>query len=334
MASGLASSIVCLFVLNVCVSTPVENEAKNLPSHLDASVPIQILAQSEASRDVADFRQDEHIYYITAMFNRGPLFDYCISSMTDLHNVDQEMTWIVVDYGTPGRDVRQMLKESGIRYQYIQMDDERFSRTLGLQMALDAVPREDALVFALDLVHVPTDLGKHTRRNVVQGKLVYTPIMYKLFAGQPVGSTEGHWYDWSWGIIGFYKSDAVKFGSYEGCSKGKMDLFKWGCEDVYFAEKFAEFGLKAVRLHLEGLIHYTLTEYEKEDLSRALPEMMKWKEYNNGRNEECLHDHGPITSIVDAADVDTVHSSLETGREMQAWSPNQDNLSNASATER
>jgi len=36
------------------------------------------------------------------------------------------------------------------------------------------------------------------------------------------------------------------------------------------------------------LVHYTLTDFEKSNLSKQLPESQRWKEYASGRNNECM----------------------------------------------
>jgi hypothetical protein len=231
---------------------------------------------------------DSIVYFVTAMFNRGPLFDIAVESMAKLAAADPNIFWILVDYGTPGRDVKTHLKEIGIKHEYILKENERFSRTLGLQYALEEVPGDDSLVMALDLVAVPTDFAHHVRRNIRKGQTVYAPVMFKLYPGQPTTSRDGEDYAWSWGLLGFVKKDCTQFGGLVGANKGKIDMYKWGCEDVFLADKFGEYGFVAVRGVIKDLIHYTLTDYEKSNLSTQLPESQRWKEYNSGRNNECM----------------------------------------------
>jgi len=231
---------------------------------------------------------DKMVYFVTAMFNRGPLFDITVESMAKLAQADPNTFWIIVDYGTPGRDVKTQLNEMGMKHEYILKENERFSRTLGLQAALEEVPNDDALVMALDLVSVPVDFAHHVRRNIRKGQTVYAPVMFKLYPGQPMTSRDGEDYTWSWGLLGFVKRDAMQFGGFIGANKGKIDLYKWGCEDVFLADKFGEFGFVAVRGVIKDLVHYTLTDFEKSNLSKQLPESQRWKEYASGRNNECM----------------------------------------------
>lgn len=257
------------------------NLEKDSDDALKADGVISLSASTENSPDAM-------VYFTTAMFNRGPLFDIAVESMAKLAAADPNIFWILVDYGTPGRDVKTHLKEIGIKHEYILKENERFSRTLGLQYALEEVPGDDSLVMALDLVAVPTDFAHHVRRNIRRGQTVYAPVMFKLYPGQPTTSRDGEDYAWSWGLLGFVKKDCTQFGGFVGANKGKIDMYKWGCEDVFLADKFGEYGFVAVRGVIKDLIHYTLTDYEKANLSKQLPESQRWKEYNAGRNNECM----------------------------------------------
>lgn len=46
-------------------------------------------------------------------------------------------------------------------------------------------------------------------------------------------------------------------------------------------------GLQVVRERVIGLMHYTLTDWEKEELHNNLPQHELWREYNSGSNGEC-----------------------------------------------
>lgn len=152
--------------------------------------------------------------------------------------------------------------------------DEPFSRGKALQIGASSLLPDDLMFFIdADIIFTKQALLR-IRKNTVQGKTIYFPIVYSLYKPDVfnksyfvnttyffsqadneysfysiINEQNGFWRQFGFGIVALYKSDYIKVGGFN------TSIVGWGLEDVTFFDSAIKTNLKVIRSPDPGLIH-------------------------------------------------------------------------------
>ncbi|KAL5467149.1 hypothetical protein EMCRGX_G031341 [Ephydatia muelleri] len=195
------------------------------------------------------------VYVVISLKNLGQWFVHLVENMEDLYaqTHDDHFELVVVDYESQDMDVESVLKNSTLkRWKYIKKTGS-FSRSGGLQAGIDYVEDPNSIVLTIDMhLTIPFGFIEYTRRHVVQGKMGFSPMFFRLHPGFTEININGFWELMTYGVFGMYKSDWSKFGGFDL----KKYTTKWGGEDWDIVDKVISNGYEIFRIRYPGLVHY------------------------------------------------------------------------------
>lgn len=142
---------------------------------------------------------------------------------------------------------------------------EPFTRGRALQYGVNMMKNDDILFFVdVDIVIDNKSLIR-IRRNTVQNRTVYYPIVYSMYNpklmnhsfsaedyesySNIIDENQGYWRQFGFGIVSMYKSDFLNLGGFN------TSIVGWGFEDVNLYDKTVKSDLSIVRSADPGLIH-------------------------------------------------------------------------------
>lgn len=184
---------------------------------------------------------------------------HLIHNMEDIykHTQDEGFQLIIVDYQSIDIDIEDELINSILpRWKVIQQSGE-FSRSVGLQTGIDYISDPNSIIMTIDLhLTIPMNFITSIRQNVIQGKMAFTPMFFKLSAGYTEININGYWEDETYGLFGMYKSDWSKVSGFDT----KTYKTRWGGEDWDLLDRTLSMGIEVFRIRLPGLFHYYHTK--------------------------------------------------------------------------
>jgi hypothetical protein len=138
------------------------------------------------------------------------------------------------------------------RWKVISLSGD-FSRSGGLQAGIDYVSDPNSIVMTIDMhLTLPPGFVEYTRRHVVQGKMGFAPMFFRLNEGRTEASIAGFWETLTYGLLGMYKSDWVRTRGFDT----QKYTTKWGGEDWDAVDRVVSVGLELFRIRYPGLVHY------------------------------------------------------------------------------
>ncbi|XP_050513631.1 chondroitin sulfate synthase 1 isoform X1 [Diabrotica virgifera virgifera] len=220
--------------------------------------------------------EERYINFILPLSGRYSIFKRFIQLYEDTCLKEQQSTnlYIVLyknkenaqDYQRSLELVSSLTQNYPYRVIKAITSEEDFSRGKALQLGVDELQDDNLMLFIdVDMVF-DRDSLQRIRRNTVQNKKVYFPIVYSLYNPQllkesynetiwmcPKNSSfddyHGFWRQFGFGIVSIYKSDYIRLGGFD------LKISGWGAEDVNLYDNVIKSDLKIVRSVDPGLIH-------------------------------------------------------------------------------
>eukprot|EP00731_Ephydatia_muelleri_P026581 Em0018g681a len=194
------------------------------------------------------------VYLVVSLKNLGVWVTHLVDNMEQLYaqTHDDHFELVVVDYESQDMDVESVLKNSALkRWKYIKKSGP-FSRSGGLQDGIDYVTDPNSIVMTIDMhLTLPMGFVEYTRKHVIQGKMGYAPMFFRLGPGYTETNVNGFWETLTYGVYGLYKSDWTVIGGFN------TKLFtKWGGEDWEVLDRTVAKGYEVFRIRPPGLVHY------------------------------------------------------------------------------
>ena len=177
-----------------------------------------------------------------------------------------------------------------------------FSRGRALDYGMSSL-KDGELAFFCDVdITVQRPFMNRCRKNTIQGKRVFYPVVFKLYNSRYaynhdskpnkafINRQHGHWFYYSYGMLCIYKSDYRAVGGLD------INIEGWGLEDVLFYEAILKAKLEVIKAPDPGLTHRwhesrcpsTLTKKQHSDCLGSLYEGVADKKelaryiYDNG----------------------------------------------------
>jgi hypothetical protein len=201
------------------------------------------------------WQKNVDVHIVVSVKNLGLWVQHLIHNMEHLYEVtrDEHFELIIVDYQSADLNVEAELKASSLpRWKVISLSGD-FSRSGGLQAGIDYVSDPNSIVMTIDMhLTLPPGFVEYTRRHVVQGKMGFAPMFFRLNKGYTEININGFWETLTYGLLGMYKSDWVRT---EGFDTQKYTT-KWGGEDWDAVDRVVSVGLELFRIRYPGLVHY------------------------------------------------------------------------------
>jgi hypothetical protein len=201
------------------------------------------------------WQKNVDVHIVVSVKNLGLWVQHLIHNMEHLYEVtrDEHFELIIVDYQSADLNVEAELKASSLpRWKVISLSGD-FSRSGGLQAGIDYVSDPNSIVMTIDMhLTLPPGFVEYTRRHVVQGKMGFAPMFFRLNEGRTEASIAGFWETLTYGLLGMYKSDWTTTGGFDV----QKYTTKWGGEDWDAVDRLRSKGLELFRLGYPGLVHY------------------------------------------------------------------------------
>eukprot|EP00731_Ephydatia_muelleri_P026583 Em0018g683a len=195
------------------------------------------------------------VYLVTSLKNLGQWLKHLVENVEDLYaqTHDDHFELVVVDYDSQDMDVESVLKNSTLkRWKYIKKSGP-FSRSGGLQAGIDYVTDPNSIVMTIDMhLTLPMGFVEYTRKHVIQGKMGYTPMFFRLGPGYTEINVNGFWEVLTYGVLALFKSDWSTVGGFNV----RRFADKWGGEDWDVIDRVVSNGYEVFRLRHPGLFHY------------------------------------------------------------------------------
>ena len=164
----------------------------------------------------------------------------------------------------------------------------QFSRGRALHIGISSLQPSD-LAFTCDVdMTIERSFLNRCRRNVIQGRRVYYPEVFKYYNmdyvyhfrpkpkyGYDISRNHGHWCTYGYGMLCIYKSDYDTVGGYNTTIEG------WGGEDVRLVDSVVERGFEVMRAPDPSLLH----RYHPKICSKSLTKG-QYSQCVSSRNED------------------------------------------------
>ncbi|XP_020897741.1 uncharacterized protein LOC110236544 [Exaiptasia diaphana] len=193
--------------------------------------------------------------------NQGPWVIHYIKNMAEIVHAtsDDNVHFIVVDYGNNGVDVAGEFRKYNVTNFTIMKKEGKFHKTLAIDEAAKSVKDDNSIVFLTDLhLNAPHSLFENVRKHTVQGKMTFTPVVFRLSkCARPdsyynTTTASGFWEGFGYGIFSTYKSDWKAFG---GVNVTQFK-HKWGGEDWEMVDRVLAKGYEIERIRLPYFYHF------------------------------------------------------------------------------
>ncbi|XP_019877807.1 chondroitin sulfate synthase 1 isoform X2 [Aethina tumida] len=250
-------------------SVPVHKKlVQDLFSKISKNLPPIFNFMNETNKSVINF--------VMPLKGRYATFRRFITMYSDVVLKEKELAKLHIilyeDPEIPSDYIRSKYLIEKIRRQFtyrsinLIMPEESFSRGKALQHGVDALEKDDLMVFIdVDMIFDKSYLDR-VRWNTVKNKSVYYPIVYSLydpgllnksytnaefslFKRDMIDDVNGYWRFFGFGIVSLYKSDYLNLGGFN------LHLNGWGYEDVNFFDNTIKSNLRIVRAVDPALIH-------------------------------------------------------------------------------
>ena len=112
------------------------------------------------------WRHNVTVYLVCAVKNQRRWFQYLIQSIEELieRTNDHNLHLIAVDFHSTDADLKSYLQRSKLNYTLLQMEGN-FSKVKGLNEGVRQIPRNDSIIFVMDLhLQVPDHLFDQARK--------------------------------------------------------------------------------------------------------------------------------------------------------------------------
>lgn len=220
---------------------------------------------------------------IVPLSGRISAFKRFIATFKEIHAKDANIKLLFVVFrdrdqskldGCEYKQIISNLSSDGLPVSFVKLSGQ-FSRAAGLQYGSNIFKPNDLLFFIDIDLQFDEKVFQRIRRNTIQGKQVYFPIIFSQFGdlsliGSPreklvpqleVNSDSGYWRQFGFGIAALYNSDVQAINGFNTNIKG------WGKEDVDFYNRFvANSSYSIMRAPDLGLIHI----YHENDCDGSL----------------------------------------------------------------
>ncbi len=157
------------------------------------------------------------------------------------------------------QSTKERFPSEEIRYIELQME---FNRAIALDKGISLFPKDTLLFFADVDLHITDDILLRIRRNTIQHKQIYFPIMFSEFhpnmRGRPsenygavyrFNNYQGYWRIFSLGPVAIYKSDYDFIGGFD------LSIGGWGKEDRDLWERAIKKNITTFRSADVGIRH-------------------------------------------------------------------------------
>ncbi|KAL5479329.1 hypothetical protein EMCRGX_G022837 [Ephydatia muelleri] len=196
-----------------------------------------------------------YVYLVVTLKNLGLWTKHLIHNIEHNQKVTQDFSveLVIVDYESSDLSVEEELSKSSLpKWHYIRKTGP-FSRAGGLQAGLDYVTDPNSIVLSMDMhLAIPPGFVNYARKHVIQGKMAFAPMFFRLGKGFTEVNPQGYWEPYTFGIFGMYKSDWDRIGGYNT----KHYTYEWGGEDVDVADRALGHGYEIFRIRYPGFLHY------------------------------------------------------------------------------
>eukprot|EP00795_Rhopilema_esculentum_P015639 gene15639-6923_t len=197
------------------------------------------------------------IYLICVVKNQRQWFQYLIQSLEDLikRTGDRNLHLVTVDFYSTDGDLQSLLKNSKLNYTFLQLTG-KFSKVVGLNEGVRHIPRNDSIVFVMDLqLQIPDHIFDQARKHTIEGKMTYCPVLIRLYSNEHPEYTDvkqnSIWMEIGYGMMSIYKSDWLRVGG----MNETFFKYKWGGEDWEFVDRVVMGRLEIVHPRLPGFYH-------------------------------------------------------------------------------
>jgi len=196
------------------------------------------------------------VYFILPVKDQGRWVYHFINELTvaSLLTGDTNFHVVVADFESQDIDMAEAFNTSLFRSRHTIVNmTGKFYKTLALNEAVARVPSEHDILFLYDLhIDVPVDIVGSVRKNTVEGRIAYFPVVGRLDCGSSSTEHRGFWELEGFGLLGIYKSDWTKIG---GTNTEKFK-YKWGGEDWDLLDRVLNTKLEVERIKYPGLYHH------------------------------------------------------------------------------
>lgn len=198
---------------------------------------------------------DARVYLIVATKNVGNWVHQLLYNIEQIYTAtnDDNFDLVLADFESTDISVKDVIRASSFkRCHYIPLQGN-FSRSGGLQAALQYINGSDSIVITMDVhLYIPVGFIDSVRKHTVQGKMAYAPVLVRLGEGYSEVNVHGYWELNGYGIYGMYKSDWESIGGFNTTEY----RFSWGGEDWDILDKVTAYGIETLRLRYPGFVHY------------------------------------------------------------------------------
>ncbi|XP_031556021.1 N-acetyl-beta-glucosaminyl-glycoprotein 4-beta-N-acetylgalactosaminyltransferase 1-like isoform X2 [Actinia tenebrosa] len=191
--------------------------------------------------------------------NQGPWVEHYIRNIGRVirETHDEMIRIIIVDYGNNGLEPEKEFKRNGITNFEVIKQNGKFHKTFAIELAVDSIKDPNSIVFLTDLhLHMPNDIFDSVRKHTIQGKMCYTPVVFRLkHCSRPETeqtSVTGFWDSYAFGVFSTYKTDWNYFGGLNVTAFQN----KWGGEDWEMVDRILKKELEIERLRLPHFYHF------------------------------------------------------------------------------
>ncbi|XP_022788351.1 beta-1,4-N-acetylgalactosaminyltransferase 3-like [Stylophora pistillata] len=200
------------------------------------------------------------VYFILPVKEQGRWVYHFNNQITIASSLTGDTSFhvIVVDFESEDIDMTKAFNTTLLRNRHTIVPLKgKFYKTMALNKAVEHVPSVHDILFLFDLhIDVPLDILDSARKNTIEGRLVYAPIVGRLHCGSTYVDHKGYWEMNGFGLMSIYKSDWVRF---KGMNTEDYK-YKWGGEDWDLLDRVINAELKVVRIKHAGLYHHYHTK--------------------------------------------------------------------------
>ncbi|KAL9979434.1 hypothetical protein ACROYT_G017105 [Oculina patagonica] len=203
-----------------------------------------------------DWNNNATMYFIVPVKDQGRWVYHFINELTvaSLMTGDKNFHVIVVDFESQDIDMVKAFDTDLLRSRHTIIPLKgKFYKTLALNKAVERVPSEHDLLLLFDLhIDVPIDIMDSVRKNTIEGRLVYLPIVGRLDCDSTYVDHQGYWEIAGYGLLSVYKSDWMRFGG----MNTEDYKYEWGGEDKDLLYRVLDAKLEVERIKHPGLYHH------------------------------------------------------------------------------
>lgn len=203
-----------------------------------------------------NWKSNATVYFILPVRNQGKWVYHFINELSIASSLTKDVNFhvVVVDFESRDIDLEKAFNTSLLRDRHTLVKMKgKFYKTLALNEGVARVPSEYDLVFLFDLhIDVPVDIIDSVRKNTIEGRVAFYPVVGRLDCGKSSVDHQGVWADDGFGLFAMYKSDWNRIG---GMNVEKFK-YKWGGEDWEFLDRVVKSKLEVERFKYPGLYHH------------------------------------------------------------------------------